>query len=420
MTSNSRPAKVQAGSPSLLRHWNATVVLRTIRERGPISRTHLAREVGLSNPTVNNVTNFLLNQGYIYENSPSEDDRSRQRGPRPLLFSFRGDLGYVLGADVGADKIVVLVADLEGKVVSSEHQPTSTAKPIEVLNELRQAMTSALRRARVGKRRLKAVSIGTPGVVDGGVVRLAPRVRDWEGLDLADELGPSLGCAVLVENEVHLSTLAERWRGAARGIDDALYVKLGVGVGAALLINGEIYGGAGGAAGEIGYLPIFHNSRVAEGGPGPFEAAVGGNAYARLGRQAALTTSGARLRDLARGDPNAVDAEIVFAAAEMGDAAARRIVEKLTGLLARGIAAATVLLDPAAVIIGGGLSRAGDTLVHPLARHLGQILPAPPQLILSSLGDEAVALGAVKLATEFAERQLFELGSPEGASGGGA
>jgi predicted NBD/HSP70 family sugar kinase len=378
----------------------------------------LAKEVGLSNKTVNDVTEFLLKEGFIRDYSTIEDDRARPRGPVPRLFTFRADLGHVLGIDVGADKIVALVADLSGHVVGSARRQTSSARPLEILGEVRLAMASALQESQVDRSSLKAVAVGTPGVVDSGLIRLAPQLGDWAGVDLGRELDPSLPCPVLVKNEAQLSILAERWLGSARGIDDAVYLQLGVGVGAALLIKGEAYGGASGAAGEIGYLPIFHQSRVTHDGPGSFEAAVGGNAYARLGREAAATPNGALLLKLAGGDPAAVDAAVVFSAVEMGDPAARRIVDSLTATLARGIAAAVVLLDPAAVIIGGGLSRAGDALLEPLNRHLRRILPSAPRLVLSALGSEAVALGAVRLACEFAERQLFEFASAEGNDAG--
>lgn len=363
---------------------------------------------------MNDVTEFLLREGFIRDFSMVEDDRVRPRGPAPRLFTFCADLGHVLGIDVGADKIVALAADLSGQVVGSVQRQTSSAKPVEVLREVRHAMAAVLKESKVDRASLKAVAVGTPGVVEGGLIRLAPQLGDWEGVDLGHELDPSLPCPVLVKNEAHLSILAERWQGSAQGIDDAVYVQLGVGVGAALLINGEAYGGASGAAGEIGYLPIFRQSKVTYDGPGSFEDAVGGNAYARLGAAAAATPEGALLRQLAGDDPAAVDAEVVFAAAARDDAAASAIVETLTRTLARGIAAAIVLLDPAAVIIGGGLSRAGDALLAPLNRHLDDILPAPPRLVLSTLGSQAVALGAVRHACEFAEKQLFEFASADG------
>jgi predicted NBD/HSP70 family sugar kinase len=210
---------------------------------------------------------------------------------------------------------------------------------------------------------------------------------------------------VLVENEVRLSILAERWRGVAQGIDDAVYVQIGVGIGGGILIGGELYRGAAGAAGEIGYLPYPDTKRLANG-PGPFEHAAGGSAFARLGREAAAGAEGALLRALAGGDPEAVDAEIVFAAAAQGDKAARAIVAGMTRTIASGIAALVAVLNPATVIIGGGLSRAGAALLEPLERHVAEQAPIPPRLVLSSLGEESVALGAVRLALQRADEQL--------------
>ena len=125
---------------------------------------------------------------------------------------------------------------------------------------------------------------------------------------------------MLVDNEVHLSVLGERWRGSAQGIDDALYVQVGVGIGGGILIGGDVYRGVGGAAGEIGYLPIFDDDDAGRDGLGPFEHAAGGTAFARLGRRAAAAGESPTLLELAGGDLDAIDAEMVFAAADRGDA----------------------------------------------------------------------------------------------------
>jgi predicted NBD/HSP70 family sugar kinase len=249
--------------------------------------------------------------------------------------------------------------------------------------------------------------VGTPGVVDPvtGQLALAPQLGGWEGLPLARRLQRSFPCPVLVENEVHLSVLAERWRGAVQGTDDALLVQVGYGIGGGLLVGGRLYRGANGAAGEIGYLPFADDE--ARDGLGPFEHAAGGSAYARHGRRAATGRNGRRLLELAGGDPDCVDAEIVFAAAGEGDDSARAIVDELVGRLAAGIAAAVVVLDPETVIVGGGLSRAGDTLLEPLERKLRERVPIAPRVVLSGLGEESVALGAVRLAVQAVEEELF-------------
>jgi predicted NBD/HSP70 family sugar kinase len=315
----------------------------------------------------------------------------------------------VLGIDVGADKVLVQLADLSGTILATERRQTRMAQDARaLLKALRAAAATALRRGGIPRASLKAVAVGTPGIVDpaSGRIALAPQLPGWEGIDLASALGCSFRCPVLVENEVRLSVLAERWRGAAQEIDDAVYVQVGVGIGAGILIGGELYRGADGAAGEIGYLP-YPGGRPLGNGPGPFEDAAGGNAFARLGREAAAGDGGRLLRQLAGGDANAVDAKVVFAAARQGDAAAGAIVDELTRTLAHGIAAVVAVLNPSTVIVGGGLSRAGAELLEPLDRHVSKLVPLRPRFVLSSFGDESVALGAVRLALQSVDERLF-------------
>ena len=218
---------------------------------------------------------------------------------------------------------------------------------------------------------------------------------------------------MLVDNEVHLSVLGERWRGAAQGIDDALYVQVGVGIGGGILIGGDVYRGVGGAAGEIGYLPIFDDDDARRDGLGPFEHAAGGTAFARLGRRAAAAGESPTLLELAGGDLDTIDAEMVFAAADRGDAAARLILDELLQRLTRGIASAVTILNPSTVIVGGGISRAGERLLEPLQRFIADLVPVPPLVVLSSLGDESVALGATRLALQAVEERLFNLADSE-------
>ena len=409
--------RIPAGSPRLLRRLNAAAVLRTIRADGPLSRAELSRLTGLSKPTVNGAVELLLESGYLTERIASADARTRRPGPRARLLNFRGDLGHVLGIDIGANKVLEIVADLTGEVLGAARRRTDPRErqTADSLLDLVGAVTDeALATVGVDRSSLLAVGVGTPGVVDpvSGRVTLAPQLDGWEGIQLARRLEPAFPCSVLVDNEVHLSVLAERWRGSAQGIDDALYVQVGVGIGGGVLIGGDVYRGAGGAAGEIGYLPIF-DDEAGRDGLGPFEYAAGGTAFARLGRRAAAAGESPALLELAGGDPGAIDAEVVFAAADRGDMAARKILDELLQRLARGIASAVTVLNPSTVIVGGGVSRAGERLLEPLERRIANLVPVPPRVVLSTLGDEAVALGAVRLALQAVEGRLFDVALTE-------
>ncbi len=407
--------QLPAGSPQLLRRLNSAHVLRAIRTHGPISRTDLAKRIGLSKPTINEVVDVLLAAGTVIETEARDDERPPRPGRRARLLRFRADLGHVVGIDIGANKLLVLVADLNGDVVATERRAVRARERADagaLLKHVQSTVTTALAAAKVSRSLLQAVGVGTPGVVDpaSGRLTLAPQIGGWEGLPLGRRLQRSFPCPVVVENEVHLSVVAERWRGAAQGIDHALFVQAGYGIGGGLLLGDRLYRGANGAAGEIGYLPFAEDWEPRDG-LGPFEHAAGGNAYARHGRHAAGSRGGRRLLELAGGDLDAIDAEIVFAAAAEGNPAAVSIVETLVARLARGIAATVVVVDPRTVIVGGGLSHAGDMLLRPLERELAALVPITPQVVLSDLGDESVALGAVRVAVQAVEDRLFGIAS---------
>jgi predicted NBD/HSP70 family sugar kinase len=410
--------RLPAGSPGLLRRLNSAAVLHAIRANGPVSRADIARATGLSKPTVNGAVELLLGQGYLSEGPDEADGRPRRPGRRGRLLRFNSWLGHLLGVDIGANKVLVLVADLDGEVIAVERRRTGDrerADPEALLALVAEAVRGALEAAEVTRDSLKAVGVGTPGVVDplSGRVTLAPQLAGWEGIELAARLEPSFPCPVLVDNEVRLSLLAEQWRGAAQAIDDAFLVQIGVGIGGGVLLAGDVYRGAGGAAGEIGYLPLPDGDEASDG-LGPFEHAAGGMAFARVARRAVDAAGGATsLVELAGGDPEAIDAETVFAAASRGDRVARDVLDDLLDRLARGIAAAIVVLNPSTVIVGGGVSRAGADLLEPLERRIRPLVPVPPRVVLSRLGDEAVALGGVRLALQQVEQTLFDFAGLE-------
>ena len=402
-----------AGSPGLLRRLNSAAVLRAIRADGPVSRAEISRTTGLSKPTVNLAVELLLEQGYLDEGA--ELAAPGRPGRRPRLLRFASGIGHVLGIDIGANKVLVLAADLAGEVLAVERRQTGARRgdPEALLALVDDAVSHTLDAAGVPRESLKAVGVGTPGIVDpvSGRITLAPQLTGWEGIELAKRLEPAFSCPVLVDNEVRLSLLAERWRGAAQTVDDAFLVQIGFGIGGGVLFGGEVYRGAGGAAGEIGYLPLFDDEEP-RNGLGPFEHAAGGSAFARIARHAAASEPTALL-ELAGGDPGAIDAETVFAAAAAGDRVASRVLDDLLDRLARGIAAAIVVLNPSIVIVGGGISRAGERLRGPLERRIQALVPVPPRVILSQLGDEAVALGGVRLALQQVEQTLFDFAALE-------
>ena len=224
---------------------------------------------------------------------------------------------------------------------------------------------------------------------------LAHNLPGWTREGLLDEIRRELGTSVVFENDVNLAALGERWRGLGRDVDDFVYFHVGTGVGLGIVMRGELYKGANGAAGEVAYLPLAaadpHDK--ANRRRGALETAIGADGVMSAAKRAGL-----------RGGTTAA---AVFDAARNGDVKARRAVASVAEGIALGIAAIVPVLDPALVILGGGIGRNADLLREPLERELRALSPFRPRIEVSSLGEDAELMGAVSLALDAAQDRLF-------------
>jgi predicted NBD/HSP70 family sugar kinase len=227
-----------------------------------------------------------------------------------------------------------------------------------------------------------AAGVATTGLVDNqGRATMSTGIPDWVGVDLAAHLATTVSCPVGVDNDGKLAALAEHWCGAAQGADDVIYLLLGLRTGAGLIIGGRLHRGYGGVAGEIGLLPEARWATAQDSLRNWSEAPLGLSAD-----------------DVA---PH------VFAAARGGDAGAGKAVRRYIADIAVGTAGLVLALDPELVVLGGGFSRSADMLLEPLRQELARRCVRTPRVVASALGDEAPALGAVRLALDAVERQVF-------------
>jgi len=403
------------GTPSLLRKINCAHVLQTIRADGPLGRADVVRTTGLSKPTVYDVVEALIRDGYVRECPPSskaDGGSASKPGPRAKLLEFRGDSAFLLGVDIGADKVLAMLADFAGNILGSHKQRVSAdarRSGDALIREVVAVCRAALANGNTDLSKLDALVIATPGIVDPqtGRVTFAGQLPDWEGIELGKRIAEFLDVPTFVENEVRLSALAESWRGVAQSADTIVLIQIGIGIGAGILLRGRLHCGAHGLAGEIGSLQCGGEELEENKTLGVFERVAGGHAFAQLARDAATRPEGATLVDLVGGDVEKLDARVVFQAARSSDPAAMGIVDTLTTRLARGIASVISVLDPDLLIIGGGLSQAGGALLDPLSAKVRALVPVAPPMELSTLGDESAALGAVRLALEIVERRHF-------------
>jgi len=400
-----------------MRAINAAKVIAELRGQGAMSRASLVRATGLSKPTITNVVAHLETEGFLEAVTPLAvvGRTPAAAAARATHYRYRASRGSVLGIDLGADKILLVLADLDGSILGQHRLSTRDIRPLDpesIFTAIDAAASRLVSSASAEAQDLLAVVVGTPGVVSpDGVVTLAPQLPGWEGLDLRDRLEGMFDCPVEIEREVALSLQAERAAGVASGVDDALFVQLGIGVAAGILVDGRIYRGADGGAGEIGMMPLPPGVlSSATGQLGPFESEAGGIAFERRGRELAASASGRRLLELAGGRPQNIDAALVFAAVRQGDAAAAALVDDIVGYMAWGIGVLACALNPHTVIVGGGLSRSADLFLPRLRERVNAVAPFAPRWLVSELGDEAVVLGAVHHATDLVAATLFDAG----------
>ncbi|MDT0446426.1 ROK family protein [Streptomyces johnsoniae] len=370
------------GDPSLLRKINSAAVLRALRAADSCSLTDLARATGLSRPTLDVVLEGLAEAGLVAESGAAGAAEGRRPGRPARRFRFRAEAGRLLGIEIGARRLSAVLADLAGHRLGSVAREVPTRATAETrLAGVRAVAAELLAQCEVDTGTLRAVGVGSPGiVVADGSVGLCTALPGWTGLPLGERLAAAFGCPVLVENDANAAVLAERWVGAATGADNVVMVLAGLSPGAGSLIDGRLHRGHGGAAGEIGALHL-------------------------LGRQATperlLSTSGEPLDPL---DEQAVAR--VFAAARGGDRRAGAAVGRFVERLVHDVAALVLALDPELVVIGGWAAGL-DGLVDPLRHELERYCLRTPRVVASALGGAAVATGALRLALDRVEEELF-------------
>jgi predicted NBD/HSP70 family sugar kinase len=360
-------------------------VFRALSTASPLSRGELRRLVALSPSTVTDAVTSLLERDYV-----REAGRASSTGGRPAgLLEVSPSLGGVLAADIGGLRMRIAAADVAGRILARKVLPTPGNAA-----DLRAALLSALAEVRaevVGPSRTLCLSIA--GVVNPatGEISATDNVASWSEAKAPDWLRDQAE-VLLTENEANMAAFGEYHRGAARGTQIVMLVALGAGIGAGLMVGGQLYRGATGAAGEIGLSRTSADPAARD-----LERMVAGPALTIAYRE----RTGREL-----GNP----AELFRLAAE-GDAAAAAVVEAALDQLAVVLTNALLVVNPERVIIGGGLATAGDLLLEPLRRRIGTLLMTSlPDFVLSELGPDAALAGAITRASHLAlERLAAEL-----------
>ncbi|MEU8034245.1 ROK family transcriptional regulator [Streptomyces sp. NPDC049099] len=377
----------QPWSRRRLRSTNERLLLDRLRTLGAASRAQLARETGLSKPTVSSALASLETAGLVHE----VGTHAPERGRTAVLYAPDPAAGYALGVDIGRGWLRVAVADLDGTVVARSdvrnRARTSAALADLVVGTARQVTAHS----GVDPAEVVHAVVGTPGVYDPKQrrVRYAMHLPGWGRAGLVDRMREELGVPLEVHNDANLAALGEYTYGVGRGSRLFAYILIGTGLGMGVVSEGRLFTGAHGLAGEIGFLPWPGRQK-----PERLEDAVSGVAVVEAAREFGMSGQ--------------LTAKAVFDAARQGHPAAARAVELEGERIAHTVAAATAVLDPDLVVLGGGVGHSVDLLLRPVQEHVRTLTPLRPRIAPSRLGEDAVLLGAVATALDTARDLVFE------------
>lgn len=371
--------------PSLIRELNERSVLDTLRAHGALHAAEIARHIGLSKPTTADILRSLIDTGLIQEYTPGEDDPKRARS----VYEAVSDLKVSLAIDIGSRFIRAAVGDLNEKMLTETSVAVKSLALKDLVAVMHTAVNAVLKQSGYSLKDVASLVVGTPGVVDQntGIVAIAGTITALDGVNLAELLKKEFGIAPTVENDINLVTVAEQAAGHGRGIENFAVLSVGSGLGSGLVLNGKIHRGHRGAAGEVFYVPFGD----------PLDT-----------HRDATNPSGDRIAELTRGlvkkfknsvlqEPySTVD---ILKAAKDGDELAQAVVKLEAERIALYVAAISAVTDVELVVLSGGIGRQASFFLEPIKKLVSAVVPFPPRIEVSTLGDTGILVGALNIAT---------------------
>lgn len=378
-------------SSTAIRAANRSSIIETLRRLGEATRAELAAQTGLSRATVSSLVADLQAQRLISERRPPAPSNA---GRPPSVISLNRSAGLAIAVDIGVSHVAVAFGDLSRRVLAERwitvphgHAARDGLETVFQCIEESMAEAGASRDQVVGA----AISIAAPVTSTSGRLVVPGVLPGWNSQEVATAVGDRWGIPVAIENDANVGALGESTFGTLAGVENLLYVKLASRVGLGIVVGGSIYRGNDGHAGELGHLMVVPDGEQCWCGlRGCLELYAGGDGILRQLRQAGVPVQDIDdlLQRAARGEPAVVQA--VGAAAEV---------------LARGLVALALLLNPAAIVVGGELAELGAVLMDPIRRRVARVpFGEPTRVVRSSLGGRASMVGAMALVLAESER----------------
>lgn len=397
------------GDQALVKKLNKSIVLDTIRRKGPLSRTDVSERTGLNKATVSNLTLELLEQNLVEETGLGQSSGGR----KPLMLLFNGAAGCVVGVELGVTLVKAALTDLNGAILLERSAPLGGLDPDTAFDVICEVVEPLLQAAPETPHGTVGIGIGVPGMVDeSGLILYAPNLG-WEGVDLKSRMEDKFGVPVVIDNEANAGAAGEREYGAGRHVRHLVYVSAGMGIGSGMIIDGQLYKGAWGYAGETGHMSIESDGRLCScGSRGCWELYASERAYAyaslpgQPGQRPENDGDANRSKTLDSAEalnrlPSFTTAELIEYARQE-DSETLSMYKEIGRRLGIGVTNLVNGFNPEKIVVGGPLTEA-KPWIEPamLAAIAERALPYHRRelaVAFSELGSRSAVLGAAHLA----------------------
>ncbi|RCX19944.1 glucokinase [Anaerobacterium chartisolvens] len=367
---------MEKGTPEYIKLMNKKAVLSLIVKKKAISRAAISTLTNLSKSTVSLIVEELLSENIIME--MGEGSSTRQGGRKPISLVFNPSAGYVAGIDIGTFKSTCVISDLSGRIMKKEVIQARDCNSDSYLLYIIEAVKDMARTLGL-EGKLIGVGVGVPGITDieNGIAMFVPKLN-WIDYPIRDILSKSFELDVFVDNDVNMAVFGEKWLGVGADYSNFVFISIGDGIGSGIIIDNKIYRGNNYTGGEIGYIILSRDAMKTEkyelDSYGYFESVASGSAIEKKMN---------------------MSCKDVFERASNNDIAAIEAVNEMAEYLSMGIANVVSILSPQAVILGGGVSKAGLGLLLSIKREVSRLTPVKTEILLSGLGDDAGVMGCV-------------------------
>lgn len=387
------------GNQELVRKTNQRLIIDIIRQEALISRADLAKTLRLSAPTVSANIDRLLKRSVLIEEG-SGDSRG---GRKPILLKLNPDYGFFAGVDLSSDRVRLALLDFTGKVLCQKAIRTKELSGEEILQAAISEINHLIFTNNLDRTKLLTVVLATPGVLDKTSKRLhlVPQFAGWEDFPITQVAEQAFTCPVLIKNDINTATVGEIHFGAGMGYQSLAYISVDTGVGAGIVLNGQLLEGIHGAAGEIGHM--VHDPASIR----PRKKGLG-NLEATASVPVLLEEASKILRF--RSDDYLSQLQEFKAEIELGNPKLVAIMHKAAIILGYSIVNLHAILDLETVIIGGAISTFGESFLQAVQETVEAYAPLPLNISYSSLEHLSVLKGAFRMAQENAIEELVNEG----------